>query len=251
MTRNAWGSLLGLNSVRTKLSRRSVQAAWVKCTVPATCGWSGDVAIKVLPANLSSDLSLRQRLEREAKAVSRLSHPNICTLHDIGHQDGVDFLVMELVEGETLEHKLIKGPLSPEQAVPVAVQIADALAKAHKMGITHRDLKPSNVMLTKTGGQADGFWLGEGVGPGPAGRRPDGDARPAARLAKCLDTATHRQIYSSASTDTKVSPIPSSNCSGSTLLLRCVLRVQRDPMCATKTALRRGHHDPSSRHTAR
>jgi hypothetical protein len=153
---------------------------------------------------------------------------------------------VELVEGETLEHKLIKGPLSPEQAVPVAVQIADALAKAHKMGITHRDLKPSNVMLTKTGGQADGFWLGEGVGPGPAGRRPDGDERPAARLAKCLDTATHRQIYSSASTDTKVSPIPSSNCSGSTLLLRCVLRVQRDPMCATKTALRRGHHDPSS-----
>ena len=73
----------------------------------------------------------------------------------------------------------------------------------------------------------------------------------AARLAKRLDTATHRQIYSSASTDTKVSPIPSSNCSGSTLLLRCVLRVQRDPMCATKTALRRGHHDPSSRHTAR
>src|SRR5579864_5057517 len=70
-----------------------------------------DVAIKVLPANLYSDLSLRQRLEREAKAVSRLSHPHICTLHDIGRQDGVDFLVMELVEGETLEHKLIKGPL--------------------------------------------------------------------------------------------------------------------------------------------
>ena len=105
-----------------------------------------DVAVKVLPANLSSDPSLRQRLEREAKAVSRLSHPHICTLHDIGHQDGVDFLVMELVEGETLEHKLIKGPLSPEQAVRVAVQIAGALAKAHKMGITHRDLKPSNVM---------------------------------------------------------------------------------------------------------
>ena len=82
-----------------------------------------DVAIKVLPANLSSDLSLQQRLEREAKAVSKLSHPNICTLYDIGHQDGVDFLVMELVEGETLEHKLIKGPLSLEQAVRVAVQI--------------------------------------------------------------------------------------------------------------------------------
>src|SRR3981189_2672241 len=74
-----------------------------------------DVAVKVLPANLSSDPSLRRRVERKAKAVSRLSHPHICTLHDIGHQDGVDFIVMELVEGETLEHPLIKGPLPPEQ----------------------------------------------------------------------------------------------------------------------------------------
>jgi hypothetical protein len=107
------------------------------------------VAVKVLPTNLSSDPSLRQRLEREAKAVSKLSHPHICTLHDIGHQDGVDFLVMELVEGETLEHRLIKGPLPPEQTIRFAAQIADALARAHKMGITHRDLKPSNIMLTK------------------------------------------------------------------------------------------------------
>jgi serine/threonine protein kinase len=126
-----------------------------------------DVAVKVLPANLSSDPSLRQRLEREAKAVSKLSHPHICTLHDIGHQDGVDFLVMELVEGETLEHKLIKGSLSPEQAVRVAVQIADALAKAHKMGITHRDLKPSNVMLTKTGAKLMDFGLAKESGPAP------------------------------------------------------------------------------------
>src|SRR5215475_5014655 len=70
-----------------------------------------DVALKVLPTTLSSDTSLRQRLEREAKAVSKISHPHICTLHDIGHQDGVDFLVMELVEGETLEHRLAKGPI--------------------------------------------------------------------------------------------------------------------------------------------
>src|SRR6202048_1966097 len=82
-----------------------------------------DVAVKVLPPNLSSDPSLRQRLEREAKAVSRLSHPHICTLHDIGHQDGVDFLVMELVEGETLEHRLVKGPLPPEQTIHFAAQI--------------------------------------------------------------------------------------------------------------------------------
>src|SRR6202795_4450465 len=108
-----------------------------------------DVAVKVLPANLSSDPTLRQRLEREAKAISKLSHPHICTLHDIGHQDGMDFLVMELLDGETLEQRLRKGPLPPEQTIRYAAQIADALAKAHKQGITHRDLKPSNVMLTK------------------------------------------------------------------------------------------------------
>src|SRR5713226_7243021 len=118
-----------------------------------------DVAVKVLPTNLSTDPSLRQRLEREAKAVSKLSHPHICTLHDIGHQDGVDFLVMELVEGETLERRLIKGPLPAEQAIRYAAQIADALAKAHKTDITHRDLKPSNVMLTKAGAKLMDFGL--------------------------------------------------------------------------------------------
>ena len=118
-----------------------------------------DVAIKVLPANLSSDPSLRQRLEREAKAISKLSHPHICTLHDIGHQGGVDFLVMELVEGETLEHRLANGPLRPEQTIHIAVQMADALAKAHKLGIVHRDLKPSNIMLTKTGAKLMDFGL--------------------------------------------------------------------------------------------
>jgi eukaryotic-like serine/threonine-protein kinase len=126
-----------------------------------------DVAVKVLPANLSSDPSLRQRLEREAKAVSKLSHPHICTLHDIGHQEGVDFIVMELVEGETLEHRLIRGPLPPEQAVRYAAQIADALAKAHKLGITHRDLKPSNVMLTKTGAKLMDFGLAKESGVAP------------------------------------------------------------------------------------
>src|SRR6202022_3778618 len=126
-----------------------------------------DVAVKVLPANLSSDPSLRQRLEREAKAVSKLSHPHICTLHDIGHQDGVDFLVMELVEGETLETRLIKGPLLPEQTLRFAAQIADALAKAHKMGITHRDLKPANIMLTKAGAKLMDFGLAKQSEPTP------------------------------------------------------------------------------------
>src|SRR5438477_12452934 len=97
------------------------------------------VAIKVLPASLSSDPSLKQRLEREAKAVSKLSHPHICTLYDIGHQDGVDFLVMEIVEGETLEQRLVRGALPLEQTIRYGAQIADALTKAHKLGITHRD----------------------------------------------------------------------------------------------------------------
>ena len=126
-----------------------------------------DVAVKVLPANLSSDPSLRLRLEREAKAVSKLSHPHICTLHDIGHQDGVDFLVMELVEGETLERRLVRGPLPPEQTIRFAAQIADALAKAHKRGITHRDLKPSNIMLTKNGTKLMDFGLAKQAGPAP------------------------------------------------------------------------------------
>src|SRR5437870_8220956 len=116
-----------------------------------------DVAVKVLPANLSADPNLRQRLEREAKAVSKLSHPHICTLHDIGHQDGMDFLVMELLEGETLEQRLTKGRLSSEQTVRYATQIADALGKAHKKGVTHRDLKPA---AQRTHGTTDpaGLW---------------------------------------------------------------------------------------------
>ncbi len=124
-----------------------------------------DVAIKVLPTHLSSDPSSRQRLDREAKAVSKLSHPHICTLHDIGHQDGMDFLVMELLEGETLEHRLTKGPLPPEQTLRFAGQIADALTKAHKMGITHRDLKPSNIMLTQAGAKLMDFGLAKEMGP--------------------------------------------------------------------------------------
>ena len=126
-----------------------------------------DVAIKVLPANLSSDPNLRQRLDREAKAVSKLSHPHICTLHDIGHQDGVDFIVMELVDGETLEHKLQKGPLPPDQTLRIGAQIADALAKAHKLGFVHRDLKPANVMLTKSGAKLMDFGLAKQSGPAP------------------------------------------------------------------------------------
>lgn len=110
-----------------------------------------DVAIKVLPLHFSQDSSRRERFEREARVVSALSHPHICTLHDIGEQDGVDFLVLEYLEGETLEHRLVRGPLPTDQVLRYATQIADALEKAHRQGVVHRDLKPGNIMLTQSG----------------------------------------------------------------------------------------------------
>jgi eukaryotic-like serine/threonine-protein kinase len=118
-----------------------------------------DVAVKVLPAHLSSDPDLKLRMEREAKAISSLNHPHICTLHDIGSQDGVDFLVMEYLEGETLADRLRRGPIPLEEALKIAIQIAEALDKAHARGIVHRDLKPANIMLTKNGPKLMDFGL--------------------------------------------------------------------------------------------
>jgi Tol biopolymer transport system component len=117
------------------------------------------VAIKVLPAHLSSDSDLKLRLEREARAISSLQHPHICVLHDIGHQDGTDYLVMEYLEGETLADRLRKGPLPMAQVVQFGVEIADALDKAHRRGIIHRDLKPGNIMLTRSGAKLMDFGL--------------------------------------------------------------------------------------------
>src|SRR5215475_1918614 len=97
------------------------------------------VAIKVLPAHLSADAESKQRMEREAKAISALQHANICTLHDIGSQDGTDFLVMEYLEGQTLAERLARGPLPLEQVLKVGIEIAQALEKAHQQGIIHRD----------------------------------------------------------------------------------------------------------------
>jgi len=109
------------------------------------------VAIKVLPADLAGRPDLRQRLEREARAISALNHPHICVLHDLGQQDGIDYLVMEYLEGETLADRLKKGALPLEQALRHGIEIAEALDRAHRQGIVHRDLKPGNVMLTKSG----------------------------------------------------------------------------------------------------
>jgi serine/threonine protein kinase len=128
-----------------------------------------DVAVKVLPAHMSSSPELRQRLDREARTISQLSHPHICTLHDVGHQDGTDYLVMELLEGETLADRLGRGPMPLEQALRIGIEIAGALDAAHRQGIVHRDLKPGNIMLTKSGVKLLDFGLAKlAAAPHPA-----------------------------------------------------------------------------------
>ena len=117
------------------------------------------IAIKTLPDAFSRDAERRSRFQREARTIAALSHPHICALHDIGEHEGVDFLVMELLEGETLSHRLAAGPLPVAQAVTYAIQIADGLATAHRQGIVHRDLKPGNVMLTRSGAKLLDFGL--------------------------------------------------------------------------------------------
>jgi serine/threonine protein kinase len=125
------------------------------------------VAIKVLPAQVTDSSDLRQRFEREARVISSLNHPHICTLHDIGHQNGIDYLVMEYLEGETLASRLLKGALPLARALRYGIEIADALDQAHRHGITHRDLKPGNVMLTRSGAKLLDFGLAKLRGSEP------------------------------------------------------------------------------------
>ncbi len=128
------------------------------------------VAIKVLPEHIAKREDLRARFEREARAVASLNHPNICTLHDIGNQDGTGYMVMEYMEGETLSSRIAKGALPLDQALKFAVQIADALDRAHRAGVTHRDVKPANIMLTRDGVKVLDFGLaksGASAKPGP------------------------------------------------------------------------------------
>jgi len=151
-------------SVGTKLGPYEIQA-------PLGAGGMGEVyrardtrlertvAIKVLPEHLSTNPESKQRFEREARAISSLNHPNICALYDIGSQHGIDFLVMEYLEGQTLAERLRKGALPIEQVLKIGIEIADALNKAHRQGIVHRDLKPSNIMLTKSGAKLMDFGL--------------------------------------------------------------------------------------------
>ena len=117
------------------------------------------VAIKVLPPHLSGDAERKHRFEREAQTVAALNHPHICILHDIGREGDVDFLVMEHLEGENLAARLSRGPLPLDEAMKVAIDVADALEKAHGQGVTHRDLKPGNIMLTPGGAKLLDFGL--------------------------------------------------------------------------------------------
>jgi serine/threonine protein kinase/Tol biopolymer transport system component len=117
------------------------------------------VAIKVLPSHLSDNPDVKQRFEREARTISALNHPNICTLHDIGHDSGIDYLVLELIGGESLAQRIAKGRLPVKEVLQIGAEIADALDKAHRAGIVHRDLKPGNIMLTKSGAKLLDFGL--------------------------------------------------------------------------------------------
>src|SRR5207249_3233159 len=128
------------------------------------------VALKILPGDWAEDSERKLRFEREARTVAGLNHPHICALYDVGTQDGIDFLVMEYLEGQTLAEHLQKGAMPIERVLKVGTEIADALDKAHRQGIVHRDLKPANIMLTSAGAKLMDFGLAK---PTPATFKAD------------------------------------------------------------------------------
>jgi eukaryotic-like serine/threonine-protein kinase len=138
------------------------------------------VAIKVVPRHLSERADLRQRFEREARAIASLDHPHICALYDVGHEGETHFLVMQYLEGETLSHRLRRGPLTTEDVLRYSIEIGGALDTAHRKGVVHRDLKPGNIMLTEAGAKLLDFGLAKRTAR--ADETPDeparGDARP-------------------------------------------------------------------------
>ena len=127
-----------------------------------------DVALKILPDDVSTTRERRARFQQEARAVAALSHPNICAIYDVGSSDGKDYLVLELVDGESMAARLAHSPLPLPEALKAAREIATALAAAHRRGIVHRDLKPGNVMLTRTGAKVLDFGLAHLVNAEPA-----------------------------------------------------------------------------------
>lgn len=194
--RALWGNGMGL-SAGTRLGPYEIES-------PLGAGGMGEVyrardtrlertvAVKVLKSALVATAELKARFEREAKVISQLQHPNICVLHDVGSEDGTDFLVMEFLEGESLADRLRKGPLPTEELLRIGIQIADGLEKAHRAGVVHRDLKPGNVMLTKTGAKLLDFGL----------------AKPLA-IAAATSTPS-ASVFSAALTQTSPAPSPSS-----------------------------------------
>src|ERR1700681_3004115 len=145
-----------------------------------------DVAIKVLPLHLSSDPQLKERFDREARSISSLNHARICTLHDVGHQEGIDFLVMEYLEGETLAERLRKGPLALKETLKIGIEVCEALEAAQRAGIVHRDLKPGNIMLTKNGAKLMDFGLAKAALSGLA----SASSAPLLSAAKTMSEAT-------------------------------------------------------------
>ncbi len=129
------------------------------------------VAVKILPSHLSEDPEAKERFDREARTISSLNHPNICTLYDVGHQDGVDYLVMEYLEGETLASRLDRGALAADQVLKYGIEICEGLEMAHRTGVVHRDLKPGNIMLTQTGVKLMDFGLAKSL-PASASATP-------------------------------------------------------------------------------
>jgi eukaryotic-like serine/threonine-protein kinase len=145
------------------------------------------VAIKVLNSTVVSSPELKQRFEREARIISRLNHPHICTLHDVGHQDGTDFLVMEYLDGETLAQRLTKGALAVPDLLKISIDILDGLEQAHRAGVVHRDLKPGNVMLTNAGAKLLDFGLAK---PAMAGTSASSASTPVFSAAMTLSAAS-------------------------------------------------------------
>src|ERR1700720_5051971 len=122
------------------------------------------VAVKILVSHLSASSELKQRFEREARTVSSLNHPHICQLHDVGSQNGTEYLVMEFLEGETLAERLRKGAMPLNEILKIGIAVAESLAVAHRQGIVHRDLKPGNIMLTQGGAKLMDFGLAKPLG---------------------------------------------------------------------------------------
>jgi eukaryotic-like serine/threonine-protein kinase len=149
------------------------------------------VAIKILPPDVAGDPLARERFEREARAIARLTHPHICTLHDVGRQDGLDYLVLEFVEGDTLEDRLVRGALPVAEALKVAAQIADALDRAHRAGVVHRDLKPANIMLARSGAKLLDFGIAKAHAASPFSESTVGDTRTLTQLGTMLGTAPY------------------------------------------------------------